>query len=147
MHRHVGPSLCADSKRPSAPLSERMAYSASNGSSGWSPLPMDTRDSPVLTPSRRAPPVPGSASRAPAPSPGSPASYARGAVPIIPARSPQLSSSYGSNGSPGPATIIRRGWVAVKEDGLRAWLWSKRWLILREHTLTVHKNEVGYLQL
>ncbi|BGP58059.1 Protein kinase [Rhodotorula sphaerocarpa] len=118
-----------------------MAYSASNGSSGWSPLPMDTRESPVLTPSRRAPPVPGSASRAPAPSPGSPASYARGAVPIIPARSPQLSSSYGSNGSPGPATIIRRGWVAVKEDGLRAWLWSKRWLILREHTLTFHKNE------
>ncbi|TNY18927.1 hypothetical protein DMC30DRAFT_418367, partial [Rhodotorula diobovata] len=29
----------------------------------------------------------------------------------------------------------------VKEDGLRAWLWSKKWLVLREHSLALYKNE------
>jgi len=41
-----------------------------------------------------------------------------------------------------PRTIVRRGWVSVKEDGLRAWLWSKKWLVLREHSLALYKNEV-----
>ena len=38
--------------------------------------------------------------------------------------------------------VVKRGYVNVKEDGLRSFLWSKRWLILREQTLTFHKNEV-----
>jgi len=33
--------------------------------------------------------------------------------------------------------------VSVKEDGLRAWIWSKRWLILREQSLSFYKSEVS----
>lgn len=58
-----------------------------------------------------------------------------------------MALSGGAMGSPGPATIVRRGWVTVKEDGLRAWLWSKRWLVLREHTLSFYKSEVSARQL
>lgn len=50
------------------------------------------------------------------------------------------------NGSPGGSTgggIVRKGYVSVKEDGIRSWIWSKRWLALREQTLTFHKNEVS----
>jgi hypothetical protein len=38
---------------------------------------------------------------------------------------------------------VRKGYVSVKEDGIRSWIWSKRWLALREQTLTFHKNEVS----
>ena len=33
------------------------------------------------------------------------------------------------------------GHANVKEDGLRSFLWSKRWIILTEHYLTIHKNQ------
>ncbi|CBQ71149.1 probable Cla4-p21-activated kinase [Sporisorium reilianum SRZ2] len=42
------------------------------------------------------------------------------------------------------AAVVRKGWVSVKEDGIRSWIWSKRWLALREQTLTFHKNETTY---
>ncbi|KWU44276.1 Pkinase-domain-containing protein [Rhodotorula sp. JG-1b] len=103
---------------------------------------MDTREAPILTPTRPAPPIPGSASRAPASSPSSsPGAYARNPTQTSGTRTPQMALSGGAMGSPGPATIVRRGWVTVKEDGLRAWLWSKRWLVLREHTLSFYKSE------
>ncbi|KAI9327984.1 kinase-like domain-containing protein [Obelidium mucronatum] len=38
--------------------------------------------------------------------------------------------------------VVKRGFCAVKEDGLRSFIWSKRWLLLREQTLTFHRNEV-----
>lgn len=38
-------------------------------------------------------------------------------------------------------SVVKRGYVSVKEDGLRSWIWSKRWLLLREQTLTFHRNE------
>jgi hypothetical protein len=38
--------------------------------------------------------------------------------------------------------VVKRGNVHVKEDGIRSFLWSKKWLILREQTLTFHRNEV-----
>ena len=121
-----------------------MAYQGSTGGNSWSPLPLDTREAPVLTPTRPAPPIPGSANRAPAPSPSnSPGFYARNPTQTSGARSPQTAYSGGAMGSPGPATIVRRGWVTVKEDGLRAWLWSKRWLVLREHSLNFYKSEVS----
>lgn len=42
--------------------------------------------------------------------------------------------------------IIKKGYASVKEDGLRSFLWSKRWLVLREQTLTIQRNEVnGYI--
>ncbi|GAA5990512.1 hypothetical protein JCM10908_007406 [Rhodotorula pacifica] len=120
-----------------------MAYPGSQGNnSSWSPLPMDSREAPVLTPTRPAPPIPGGASRAPASSPGGPGAYAqRAPTQSNGAMTSQGAYSPGMLGSPGPATIVRRGWVTIKEDGLRAWLWSKRWLILREHTLSFYKSE------
>lgn len=55
-------------------------------------------------------------------------------------------SGYGSptSNSSGGGGIVRKGWVSVKEDGIRSWIWSKRWLALREQTLTFHKNETSY---
>jgi hypothetical protein len=38
--------------------------------------------------------------------------------------------------------VVKKGYISVKEDGLRAWIWSKRWTLLREQTLTFHRNEV-----
>lgn len=57
-------------------------------------------------------------------------------------------SGSGGNNSPAAAGgaaggIVRKGYVSVKEDGIRSWIWSKRWLALREQTLTFHKNEVS----
>lgn len=40
--------------------------------------------------------------------------------------------------------VVKKGYISVKEDGLRAWIWSKRWLLLREQTLTFHRNENTY---
>ncbi|TYJ52424.1 hypothetical protein B9479_006965 [Cryptococcus floricola] len=36
---------------------------------------------------------------------------------------------------------IRTGPASIKEEGLRAFLWSKRWLTLRQSDLSVYKNE------
>ncbi|RIA98708.1 kinase-like domain-containing protein [Glomus cerebriforme] len=40
--------------------------------------------------------------------------------------------------------VVKKGYISVKEDGLRAWIWSKRWTLLREQTLTFHRNENTY---
>ncbi|CAG8439813.1 7373_t:CDS:10 [Ambispora gerdemannii] len=40
--------------------------------------------------------------------------------------------------------VVKKGYISVKEDGLRAWIWSKRWMQLREQTLTFHRNENTY---
>lgn len=37
--------------------------------------------------------------------------------------------------------VVRNGPVSMKEDGFGNWLWQRKWLILREQALTVHKNE------
>ncbi|KAI8576344.1 hypothetical protein K450DRAFT_257307 [Umbelopsis ramanniana AG] len=39
------------------------------------------------------------------------------------------------------AEIKKDGYVSVKEDGIRSWIWSKRYVILRDQTLTFHRNE------
>ncbi|ODO03105.1 hypothetical protein I350_05950 [Cryptococcus amylolentus CBS 6273] len=36
---------------------------------------------------------------------------------------------------------VRSGPASIKEEGLRAFLWSKRWLTLRQSDLSVYKNE------
>lgn len=95
-----------------------------------------------LTPSRPAPPVPmqrtdtgfSVASGKGYSSSGS-ASTPPGYIQAGPGSSPSTSNAN---------TIVRRGWVSMKEDGLRAFLWSKKWLILREDTLSIHKNEVRW---
>ncbi|OAD70890.1 hypothetical protein PHYBLDRAFT_114945 [Phycomyces blakesleeanus NRRL 1555(-)] len=37
--------------------------------------------------------------------------------------------------------ILQAGYLSVKEDGLRAWIWSKRYCVLRDQALTFHRNE------
>ncbi|KAK9710678.1 Protein kinase [Basidiobolus ranarum] len=41
------------------------------------------------------------------------------------------------------STVIKKGHLSLKEEGLRAWIWSKRWVLLREMTLTFHRNETS----
>ncbi|TFK92911.1 Pkinase-domain-containing protein [Polyporus arcularius HHB13444] len=64
-------------------------------------------------------------------------------------------SSYASNysgigGSPNRNSdmvnshhIVRSGMVAIKEDGIVSWLWRPKWLVLKEQTLSIHKNETS----
>jgi hypothetical protein len=65
-----------------------------------------------------------------------------GAVANAPSSPWSGGSPAGSIGGTGGG-IVRKGYVSVKEDGIRSWIWSKRWLALREQTLTFHKNEVS----
>ncbi|KAG1401564.1 hypothetical protein G6F58_010720 [Rhizopus delemar] len=37
--------------------------------------------------------------------------------------------------------IKKDGYLQVKEDGLRAWIWSKRYVVLRDQSITFHRNE------
>lgn len=39
-------------------------------------------------------------------------------------------------------TVVRTGPASVKEEGLRSFLWSKRWLVLGGQELQIFKNEV-----
>ncbi|GAA6064181.1 hypothetical protein JCM10212_002923 [Sporobolomyces blumeae] len=97
------------------------------GSHGWTAT-LGTFDSPsALVPSRPAPPVPTTASPA------------RLTFPSASTPTPVASPAK----TPGPAaqSIIRRGWVGVKEEGLRGWTWSKRWLVLREQSLSFYKSD------
>jgi hypothetical protein len=56
---------------------------------------------------------------------------------MVPAGMHRLSTSTSA------ATPIRQGMVTVKEEeGIRSFLWSKRWLVLKDQTLSFHKNEV-----
>lgn len=48
-------------------------------------------------------------------------------------------STSSGNGPP-----VRQGYVSVKEDGFASWLWSKKWLVLREEVLSIHRSEVRY---
>ncbi|GAA5845412.1 hypothetical protein JCM11251_005066 [Rhodosporidiobolus azoricus] len=99
-----------------------------------------------LTPSRPAPPIPHPLVSGSTPS----STLTSSPYSSSPAHSANLyasTSSYTPSASPPVAasaqTIVRRGWINVKEDGLRAWIWSKRWLVLREQTLSLYKNEAS----
>ena len=41
--------------------------------------------------------------------------------------------------------IVRLGWVSMKDDsfGFGNWIFQRKWLVLKENSLSVHKNEVG----
>lgn len=95
-----------------------------------------------LTPSRPAPPAPqrratdnALASAGYNLSSSSSSTYAQSYSGI--GGSPNRNSDVGA--SPG---IVRSGTVTVKEDGFASFLWRPKWLALREHTLSMHKNEV-----
>ncbi|KAJ7468611.1 hypothetical protein FB451DRAFT_1039327 [Mycena latifolia] len=48
-----------------------------------------------------------------------------------------MSSTYNVGGR-----VVRRGPVSVKEGGgLASWIWSTKWLVLKEMVLTLHKSE------
>ena len=69
-----------------------------------------------------------------------------------PSASPYAYNYSGIGGAPtrgNPAddfsgsSIIRSGTVSIKEDGFASWLWKAKWLVLRDQSLSIHKNEVG----
>ncbi|KAI9894473.1 MAG: Protein kinase [Vezdaea aestivalis] len=51
------------------------------------------------------------------------------------------SQSANSTNGQGGVAIVKQGYAKVKDEGLRGLLWSTKYLILREHTLDLHKNE------
>ena len=40
------------------------------------------------------------------------------------------------------SSIIRSGTVGFKEDAFASWLWREKFLVLKEQSLAIHKNEV-----
>ena len=44
--------------------------------------------------------------------------------------------------SAGMSGVVRQGPVGFKEDAFASWIWREKWLVLKEQTLSVHKNEV-----
>ncbi|KAG8933691.1 Protein kinase [Tulasnella sp. 417] len=51
--------------------------------------------------------------------------------------------------APPPAptsSVVRNGYANVKEDGFASLFWNRRWMILKEDTLTFHKNESASTQ-
>ena len=41
--------------------------------------------------------------------------------------------------------IVRSGLVSMKEDSFANWLFQRKWLVLREQMLSIHKNKVRLL--
>ncbi|ODQ54517.1 Pkinase-domain-containing protein [Saitoella complicata NRRL Y-17804] len=71
-----------------------------------------------------------------------------GAAPSPPQTKPYSNSTSSSPRSPALRSAssngeLKSGWASVKEDGLRAWIWSKKWLVLREGSLGMCKNETS----
>ncbi|KAG8694844.1 hypothetical protein FRC09_009566, partial [Ceratobasidium sp. 395] len=52
-------------------------------------------------------------------------------------------SRAASEGSAFYNPIVKSGEVSVKEGGLTGWIWSRRWMVLKEQTLSFHKNETA----
>lgn len=48
-----------------------------------------------------------------------------------------------SSTSMSSSEVVRTGWASVKEDAFAALFWNRKWLVLKERTLTFHKNEVS----
>ncbi|KAG0240479.1 kinase-like domain-containing protein [Mortierella sp. GBAus27b] len=42
---------------------------------------------------------------------------------------------------PSVSGVLKHGYISVKEEGLKAFIWSKRYMTLRELTLSFHRNE------
>ena len=55
----------------------------------------------------------------------------------LPTSNPSSQSYMGVN------KIIRRGWASVKEDGIKSWIWTKKYLVLRDSSLSFMKNDVS----
>ena len=105
-------------------------------------------DAPALTPTRPAPPVPTRGQHSPQAAGDTSqleeASFFR-AQTTMPQHEHAYQRSPGAGGS--AQTIVRRGWANVKDEGLRSWIWNKRWLVLKETCLLAFKNDVRTLSL
>ena len=73
-------------------------------------------------------------------------------TPSSPSASPYAFPYSGIGGSPNRGVddalnsqIVRSGVVSMKEDSFANWLFQRKWLVLREQTLSIHKNEVRSL--
>ncbi len=106
-----------------------------------------------LTPTRPAPSAPGKRDLQNAlASSGYTSSFTVGTS--SPSGSSYASSYSGIGGSPNrmsdslsSAHVIRCGIVNIKEDGLVSWLWRPKWLVLKDQTLSIHKNEASHPSL
>ncbi|KAF8761331.1 Pkinase protein [Rhizoctonia solani] len=47
----------------------------------------------------------------------------------------------GNGSSLSSNNIVKSGEVSVKEEGLTSWIWTRKWMVLKEQTLSFHKNE------
>jgi len=45
---------------------------------------------------------------------------------------------------PNNSQVLRSGSVNMKEEGFGNWIFQRKWLVLREQSLTVHKSEVSF---
>jgi protein-serine/threonine kinase len=45
------------------------------------------------------------------------------------------------------AVVRKRGPILIKEAGIRSFMWSKRFLQLRDQMVTIHKNDITYQAL
>ena len=109
-----------------------------------------------LTPSRPAPQIP---IRQVSTSSSSTAFSSSSSVTLTPPSisTPSYATSYsGIGGTPniggfpkrssdgaGTSGIVRQGPAGFKEDAFASWIWREKWLVLKEQTLSVHKNEVS----
>ena len=109
-----------------------------------------------LTPSRPAPQVP---IRQLSTSSSSTAFSSSSSVTVTPSSvslSPYATSYSGIGGTPniggfpkrssdgaGTSGVIRQGPAGFKEDAFASWIWREKWLVLKEQSLSVHKNEVS----
>lgn len=120
------------------------------------PWPGSERAEPVLA-HRPPPPPPGAAGLALYPSIAAANAYTSTHAYAAPPAQPTAATAADSQPPPPPpaqtvapglvpidtsSPIIRRGVVSVKDDGLRTWMWGKRWAVLRTQTLSLHKSEV-----
>ena len=64
----------------------------------------------------------------------SPASYAS---------SSSLLGGGGGSSSGGGDRKVKTGWASIKEDGIKSFIWTKKYLILREYALDFNKNETA----
>ncbi|KAF9514398.1 hypothetical protein BS47DRAFT_1316887 [Hydnum rufescens UP504] len=113
-------------------------------------MSFETLSSTSLTPSRPPPPAPmrrgADANFISGTMYGSKSSYSEST--LTPSGSSYHSAYSGIGGSPDRSapsntnsSVIRSGFVSVKEDGFASWLWTKKWLVLREQVLSFHKSE------
>ena len=109
-----------------------------------------------LTPSRPAPPIPIRQASTSSSSTAFTSSSSLTLTPSLVSTSTYAASYSGIGGTPNiggfpkrgsdGATvpgIVRQGAVGFKEDAFASWIWREKWLVLREQSLSVHKNEVS----